>query len=197
MPNSPDRPLFDFYYTELRELFEATPSFPRLSAVRVLFALEHELRPRKRMKSRKLLEEVIALRQKLWPHTEPPESSKGAGLYIHEGWRAFSVLIAVGYSVRSGGPSQSARRAILASVIEGPLPLCHDPEYMARWGAVGSLQRLLQTATNIAAYCRIAKLREANLVEAIAKWEADLAWLKAKYYTVEFARQGAWPSTEP
>ena len=191
---SAERPLIRLHNAELWEMFEAAPSMSKSEAVPMLFTMEHELRPRRRKAARELLPLVVALREKLWPKTVPPV---GGGSISADGWYRYSVLYVVGYSVRAGGPSLTARRAILAGVVTGALPRCHGPDYMAKWGGPNTLQRLLQTANNIATYCRLAKLKDADQSVAIAKWEADLAWLKATYYTVEFARQGAWPSTEP
>ncbi|BCM75508.1 hypothetical protein KAM448_41520 [Aeromonas caviae] len=88
---------------------------------------------------------------------------------------------------------RNQRLKLLQWVFEQELPLVEDQAYMAEWGNPAEPKRLEKMAKTIAAFIRSAKRRQsANMRQAIADWEADLAWLKQHYYV---SMSWQWPAT--
>jgi hypothetical protein len=112
-------------------------------------------------------------------------------------WQPDGVLGYFDYRVGLGdGRPELVRRSILARVFEGSLPPVFSREYMAEWGVSRSATRLRKMAVSIAAFVRNAKRRtSSDCVQAISEWEADLKFLRDRYYDQSFEFQ--WPTIEP
>jgi len=127
-----------------------------------------------------------------WPSTIVEFPGAGGPLDLDRpetGW-----LRHLGYSVRSGGPGAQARRAILQEAFGAPLPgRSFNDAYVLEWGPPRSRGRLRKLANTLAALCRNARRRSADMDDPITRWEADLAWLKAEYY--DRRHRFPWPRT--
>ena len=97
---------------------------------------------------------------------------------------ADGVLSAFGYHVGDYGVTDKVtRRAILATVMESPIPPINDPYYVAEWGAPRSKRRarkLIRTLHGLIANAskKGGKHRQA-LKRAIGDWSDDLAYLQS------------------
>lgn len=95
---------------------------------------------------------------------------------------------------RTRGEARTIRRSILDRVFLGELPPVFPQAYLAEWSKKESASRLKKLAESLAAFCRNAKRRDTSkLDDAIKDWEADLAYLKDKYYVSRFSF--GWPSS--
>ena len=108
-------------------------------------------------------------------------------------WPKVGIFQSVGYRVGEKRLYRNQRLKLLQWVFEQELPLVEDQAYMAEWGNPAEPKRLEKMAKTIAAFIRSAKRRQsANMRQAIADWEADLAWLKQHYYV---GMSWQWPAT--
>jgi len=127
-----------------------------------------------------------------WPDTIVSFGGPGADLELdlpETGW-----LGHLGYSVCAGGCGKRERHRTLDRAFTEPLPSRgFKPKYVEEWGRPGSAKRLEKLARTLAALCRNAKRREANMEDPIDLWETDLAWLKQEYY--EGRKRFPWPRT--
>jgi len=107
------------------------------------------------------------------------------------------MLSFMGYRVgESSTLTEQQRRAILAYVYEGQLPNINSVDYMSEWDMPDTGERLKKMADSLATFARNAKRRRGkNLSTAIARWEADLAFLKEKYYRYTTMYRWSWPQT--
>ena len=125
-----------------------------------------------------------------WPSTVI--SASHAGLPESK-WPKVGIFQSVGYRVGEKRLYRNQRLKLLQWVFEQELPLVEDQAYMAEWGNPAEPKRLEKMAKTIAAFIRSAKRRQsANMRQAIADWEADLAWLKQHYYV---GMSWQWPAT--
>lgn len=127
-----------------------------------------------------------------WPSTHAAE---GNGQLSSDHFLTKQGLLStLGYQVGTNGLPPDHRRAILDAAFQQPLPALSNAAYLAEWGAPKSAQRLQKLAESIAAFARNAKRRNsANLHKSIRDWEADLAYLKRRYYDGRFSFP--WPAT--
>jgi hypothetical protein len=98
-------------------------------------------------------------------------------------WQTTGVLGAIGYHVGRNGLDKRTRRAILTEAVEVRL-VAASPEfvdYVKGWGAPKSRQRLFKIRDSITAFAQIRRSTKADYSAALADWNSDLAWLKAKY----------------
>lgn len=122
-----------------------------------------------------------------WPTTE---AENGSGRLVFEA-DDFGVLAQAGYRVgASRGEPMPARRRILARVFDGSLEGVSSND---DWGAPGSAERLKKIAFTIAALTRNAKRRGPQMRQAVDDWEADLDYLRERYYVGRFGFR--WPDT--
>jgi len=127
-----------------------------------------------------------------WPApTRPsPASRNPKGAFQNE----HSALWLCGYRVGKSSPLFAFdRRDILEYFFLTPLPTNVKRLFEAEYGAPGSAERLRKMATVIASNCRNFRRNDpCRYSEAIADYEADLGFLKARFY-----RPGAfaWPLT--
>ena len=111
-------------------------------------------------------------------------------------FHATGMLKFMGYRVgRKAALSADRRRAILAYVFLGKLPPVNDTHYMQEWGRPKSNRRLRKIANSLAAFARNARRKKSSSWNhAIANWEADLAYLKKRFYDKRI-RDWKWPET--
>ncbi len=73
------------------------------------------------------------------------------------------------------------RRAILAYVYRGELPLVNTVAYTAEWGEPGSAVRLYKLKRTIATFIENARRKRTNMDVAIAEWTADLEFIRRTF----------------
>lgn len=125
-----------------------------------------------------------------WPETafeDGPPSTIGEGF---DGEDASSPLYKMGYSVaQQVALTQSRRHDLLEETYaEENLPWCISDEYMEDWGEANSRKRLRRIAWHL----HLMTKRFKRHVEAVARWESDLDWLKRIYYKP--IHRFRWPS---
>ncbi len=187
-----DRPYFNDRTTTLQERAAEDWSDPTR-----LHMLYTELLYRERRAAR-LLRELIEERLKgfkehfQWPTTDAPEGSGSIGdevFQVQEGLLGF-----IGYRVGRSGVTAQKRRAILEDVYLREIPPVHSREYMLQWGKPRTATRLKKLANVLASHTRLAKWNDPErLVTAISHWEADLEYLKRKFYAGVYSFR--WPKT--
>jgi hypothetical protein len=82
----------------------------------------------------------------------------------------------------------AAECGVAAVVIVGVEPdgelVAASPEfvdYVNGWGAPKSRKRIVKIRDSIRAFAQIRRSTKADYSGALADWDSDLAWLKAKY----------------
>ena len=101
-----------------------------------------------------------------------------------------------GYRTGQSGESEFQRQKVLEEVFQADLErLRHisDESYLKEWGLPNSPARLNKMAQCIAAFCCNQKRRARPAETAIEHWEADLEWLRQKFYTGHM--RFSWPQT--
>jgi hypothetical protein len=98
-------------------------------------------------------------------------------------WQTTGVLGALGYHVGKNGVDKRTRRAILTEAVEVQLVAAsHEfAQYVLGWGAPKSRQRKVKIRDSIRAFAQVRRSARADYSAALADWDDDLAWLKAKY----------------
>jgi hypothetical protein len=123
-----------------------------------------------------------------WPSTDAPIGSGGfcIGNAPSEG-----MLATFGYHVgETNGVSEAKRRFLLDQIFSINLPPINSVFYMKEWAAPGTQARLKKLAETLAAFTRNKKRDSSkNFLKACEEWEADLRYLKEKYYRQNFD----WP----
>ena len=123
----------------------------------------------------------------------------GGGVLVVEGWVKHGLLRSLGYTVGHSGLGESERRPILEEAMTKTLKPGtigdYTTEYLRQWGQPSSKVRLRRTAKAMATFVRLKKgmSNAESYKTAINHWEADLAWLKRKYYRPSMRFR--WPST--
>jgi DNA helicase-2/ATP-dependent DNA helicase PcrA len=89
------------------------------------------------------------------------------------------LLTESGYTVRKGGPRSEKRHAILADILHGRI---HIPDWMSesvqtQWGKPNTEERFSKLRNTINVALGNQKGRSNPSIQAIEKWEADLAFL--------------------
>lgn len=125
-----------------------------------------------------------------WPETafeDGPPATIGEGF---DGEDASSPLYKMGYSVAQQVALTPSRRHDLLeeTYAEESLPWCISDEYMEDWGEANSRKRLRRIAWHL----HLMTKRFKRHMEAVARWESDLAWLKRTYYKP--IHRFRWPS---
>jgi len=164
----------------------------------VLFEIFGELGYRnQRKRKRKLKDKIYARLIQIageyfrWPTTAAPGGNRRLSGML---WPREGLLAYLGYHVGERGLPTLERRAILDSVYLESLPTVNNPIYMADWGLPRSSLRLQKIAESLAAFCRNRKRSDRRFTSAaVADWEADLAYLKEKYYDGVYSFP--WPRT--
>ncbi len=93
-------------------------------------------------------------------------------------WPASGVLKELGYKVGKNGLGPLARRQILHSAftVELVATSADTESYLREWGAPNTRQRAAKIERCLAGFAENARRRDADMAEAIADWESDLAW---------------------
>ena len=125
-----------------------------------------------------------------WPETafeDGPPAAVGEGF---DGEDASSPLYKMGYSVAQQVALTPSRRHDLLeeTYAEESLPWCISDEYMEDWGEANSRKRLRRIAWHL----HLMTKRFKRHMEAVARWESDLDWLKRTYYKP--IHRFRWPS---
>lgn len=125
-----------------------------------------------------------------WPETafeDGPPATIGEGF---DGEDASSPLYKMGYSVAQQVALTPSRRHDLLeeTYAEESLPWCISDEYMEDWGEANSRKRLRRIAWHL----HLMTKRFRRHMEAVARWESDLDWLKRTYYKP--IHRFRWPS---
>ena len=125
-----------------------------------------------------------------WPETafeDGPPATIGEGF---DGEDASSPLYKMGYSVAQQVALTPSRRHDLLeeTYAEESLPWCISDEYMEDWGEANSRKRLRRIAWHL----HLMTKRFKRHMEAVARWESDLDWLKRTYYKP--IHRFRWPS---
>jgi hypothetical protein len=128
-----------------------------------------------------------------WPATRAPG---GKGNLTGDVFKVKDGMLSdCGYQVGASGLPVDQRRRILDDVYQKPLPPQKNANYAAEWGVPHSAARLQKMAESIASFVRNAKRRNAAQMEkSIREWEADLAYLKRRYYDGYYSFR--WPETD-
>jgi hypothetical protein len=129
-----------------------------------------------------------------WPSTEILKEAR-CGPPISIDAEDSGVLSMLGYNARIDGPSGAKRRQTLDLLFSGasPIPSTLPPSYIAEWGGAKSAARLRKIAYSIASFARQQKRKGNPSIQAIEKWEGDLAYLKSHYYE-PFVSKFNWPT---
>ena len=190
-----NRPHIQYNIFQLIELTNQNWDHPS-----VLFEIFSELqfrRPRKRQREHreKIHERLLELAADFyfrWPSTE---AQGGDGSLTDNCWPRTGLLSYLGYHVGRTGLPTVIRRAILDDAYMKSLPTVNNPIYMADWGEAHSGPRLQKTAESLAAFCRNQKRKDGTRSKsaAVADWESDLQYLKAKHYDGVY--DFPWPRT--
>lgn len=125
-----------------------------------------------------------------WPETDfedGPPATIGEGFDSED---ASSPLYKMGYSVAQQVDLSPSRRHDLLkeTYAEERLPWCISDEYMEDWGEANSRKRLRRIAWHL----HLMTKRFKRHMEAVARWESDLDWLKRTYYKP--IHRFRWPS---
>ena len=110
-------------------------------------------------------------------------------------FQEFSALKMFGYTVgKTNGWDTAKRQSFLSDFLEMELPLAVTEHFGEEYGKPISTNRLRKVANLLASFCRL-RLRDnpARYKHAIADWEDDLAFLKAKYYDGLGLKFVPWP----
>jgi hypothetical protein len=123
-----------------------------------------------------------------WPGTDvmPTVSAQAKAHDLFVGAASESPLKHVGYTTGKRGNEESDRRHHLETAFY--LPLGEFPgEYtqgdLKKWGTAGSGLRLKKMAKLIATRCRAEKEKDNPSWVAIEHWEADLDWLRDRFFS--------------
>lgn len=116
-----------------------------------------------------------------WPSTE---ASIGDGSVVTDDWQEIGMLAYLGYRVdRSSTLTAAQRTQLLGRIFTMMLPPLNSISYMQQWDSPRTAFRLRKIAESLAAFARNGKRRKNSaLLEAIRKWEEDLAHLRRTYY---------------
>lgn len=200
-----DRDALAAHAEELREMLrQGTPTFPAdLRPWLILELLEmrlHAMLPRISIVSEPI--KPVSTRAAPAKHPSPSraewpaeaEQTAAVALNSEAFFHATGMLKFMGYSVgRKAALSADRRRAILQYVFTGRLPPVNDALYMQEWARPRSNRRLRKIANSLATFARNARRKKSSSWNrAIANWEADLAYLKRRYYDKR-DRDWKWP----
>jgi uncharacterized coiled-coil protein SlyX len=169
-----------------------------MAALTELFhELVHHRRPRRKRHRDLLLALIERLRDCASQNGDVPPQPVPHGPPPIGDEPAFSMLALLGYRTGRLAPGDSERRRILDAVMMGPLPFLHSTEYTRAWGEPASPRRLYRMSKTIATRVRAMKGRRdaAELQLAIQQREADLQYLRHRYYTKSLQQHFKWPQT--
>lgn len=126
-----------------------------------------------------------------WPDSKfevgpPHEPGRGVGVDEDQS----SPLYLLGYNVaQNNGLLPGVRHETLDYALSTePLPWTISDDYMEGWGKAGTSKRLRRIAWHL----YLMSKRHGHHVEAVAKWESDLKWLRQTHYKP--IQRFSWPN---
>lgn len=125
-----------------------------------------------------------------WPDTDVGDHSSHRGTV--EVTQEVGVLKSIGYQVGLHAIPLHERRRLLSRVFEHDLTMELERSYLNEWGGARSSLRLKKLAHTIASLTRNMKRRNGD-APSIEDWEADLAYLKRRYYDGKY--DFPWPKS--
>lgn len=129
-----------------------------------------------------------------WPEPDSPFSDGKGGLDTDE-WPDVGLLKKLGYTTGKNGQAKYRRRAILHRSLQVDaqewLPTKEQAE---EWGQPESEKRLEKVANSLSAFAGMEKKKEKPAEVAISHWEADLKYLKERFYAPDHSFD--WPNTD-
>lgn len=129
-----------------------------------------------------------------WPVIRAQAPRTGAAMSL-DSFADRSALKMFGYTVGKNGWNTAKRRRFLGDFMEMQLPRIVGDTFGDDYGEPGSLKRLLKMANVIAGVANMAVQKNNwNMVEAIADWTDDLAFLEAQYYRAMKGSPLLWPA---
>ena len=138
---------------------------------------------------------------RLAPHVEPRFSIPDTDAFPGEepldtdDWPAEGLLGKLHYSVRKNGLTTYQRRVLLDSAYKADASEYLPADEAVSWGAPASAKRVQKMVRSLAHFIRNAKRRkDANMKQAIAKWEEDLSHLKDTFES-RF-KETSWPKLQ-
>jgi hypothetical protein len=162
----------------------------------VLAELKYRRRKSALLVREQVIERLVELSEEafIWPRTVMLPSSEaldGDQFAVQQG-----LLSSIGYRVGQQGAYSHERRDILDQVYNRRLPQVHSAEYMSEWSEPKTATRLRKLAYSLAALTKNAKGRATPmLAKAISEWEADLEYLRVKYYAGRYDGSFRWPQS--
>ena len=91
------------------------------------------------------------------------------------------MLKTIGYKVGNDGIIYTKRRLLLDRVINGILPFCGSPSYMAEWGEPKTKQRF-KKLRDVLNQLIIKNRNFPEMDVAVGDWSEDLKYIKDKWY---------------
>jgi hypothetical protein len=88
------------------------------------------------------------------------------------------MLACVGYNVRYGDLTETARRNLLDLIIRSTLPQINSPDYMQEWAEPGSMERCRNLWRTIKLYRDRYGGKDSTEL-AVERWEDDLAYVES------------------
>jgi len=188
---SPNRPYISHSTAELKELAEQSINRPQRLA-----SVYFELQFRKKKAARELRDYLRVLLLTVghpfrWPSTDAQPGTQALADGVFE--IDVGLLSTLGYRVGIEGLGEGRRRDLLDDVYSQPLAILRGHPQEAQWGEPSSARRLHKLANVIASFARINKRRQRPPVIAISEWEADLRYLKKRFYDGRY--DFVWPHT--
>ena len=163
----------------------------------VLEELFFELRFRRRKLAvslrSQIVERLIELQESFrWPSTN---ANVGSGKLDSTNWPNKGLLSFMGYITGLKGANEDSRRDILDFIYTENVLNVTSVEYMQKWGKPNTGKRLLKLARTLANLVKHEKRKDLNAYRiSIAEREADLKYLKKKYYIGRY--DFTWPRTD-
>ncbi len=141
-----------------------------------------------------IVERIIEIQMESfsWPSTEV---HTGSGELDGANWPKESLLSSMGYRTGQKGADEESRRAILDFIYTKNVYNVNSIEYMRKWDRPHTGKRLLQMARSLANFVKNEKRKDPFAYAiSIAEREADLEYLKRKYYIGRY--DFTWPRTD-
>jgi hypothetical protein len=139
-----------------------------------------------------IVQRLIELQENFrWPSTD---ASVGSGKLDSTNWPKKGLLSFMGYATGLKGANEDSRRDILDFIYTENVLNVTSVEYMQTWGKPDTGKRLLKLARTLAKLVQNEKRKDSNTyMISIAEREADLKYLKKKYYIGRY--DFTWPRT--
>ncbi|MGB9182178.1 MAG: hypothetical protein WCB68_23315 [Pyrinomonadaceae bacterium] len=163
----------------------------------VLEELFFELRFRRRKLAVSLRSQIVERLRELqenfhWPSTK---ANIGSGKLDSTKWPDKGLLSFMGYTTGLKGANEDSRRDILDFIYTENVLNVTSVEYMQKWGKPNTGKRLFKLARTLARLTQHEKRKDSNTyMISIAEREADLKYLKKKYYIGRY--DFTWPRTD-